>query len=161
MGYYVEIIFSDYCIPADNVDEAFKRFIALNDIDNAKRGGQFGGEISSKDPRPEGMNYHPSRWYSWMSADYPSHSNNAEDVLEALGFDIAHGEDGKSILITGYNNKTGQEDIFLDSIYDLTTGSIEWRGEDGQVWFTDAGIFRDYLSQAISDHTRFGSIISV
>lgn len=159
MGYFAGITFSDYCIPAKNVDEAYRRFVNLNDIDNAKRGGQWGGDISSNDPRPSGMNYHPGRWYSWMYADYPNHYESAGEILVALGFSIAYGEDHKSIMIIGYEGKVGQEDIFLDSIYDLTTGSIHWLGEDDQVWTTESGVFNNYLQQAIDDHTRYNTII--
>ena len=159
MGFFVSITFSDYVIPAENVETAYQRFIELNDFDNAKRGGQMGGELSSRDPRPNGLNYHPSRWYSWMHPDYPDHYKNAEEILVALGFEIAHSEDLKSIMIIGYNDKTGQEDIFLDSIYDLTTGSIHWMGEDNTEWTTESGVFKNCLQDTIDFHTKYGSIV--
>jgi len=154
MGYFVKIKKSSYFIPAENVDEAYDRFVKLNDFDEAKRGGQWGGELSNRDPRPEGMNYHPSRWYSWMPADYPSECVDAEHVLEHLGFDVILGEDNKTIFIVDYDNKSGQEDIFLDAIYDLAKGQIDWVGEDDLEWTTEAGVYENKLAEAIEIQNR-------
>lgn len=79
-----------------------------------------------------------------MHADYPDHYSNAEEILIALGFDVEILNDG-SIAIRGYDNKTGQEELFLDSIYDLARGAIYWRGEDGRSWTTEAGIYQNII----------------
>ena len=42
-----------------------------------------------------------------------------------------------------YDNKTGQEGLFLHSIEDDVSGKIEWRGEDGERWTTM--FFGDYV----------------
>jgi len=150
VGYYAEITFSNYRIPAENVDEAYKRFVKLNDYDDAKRGGSFGGEFNAKNPRPSGYSYHPGRWYSWTDPNYPAKCPNAASVLEHLGFTIAFAEDQETIFISGYDDKVGQEDIFLDSIFDLTKGNIIWQGEDEAVWETAAGEHQDLLNKAIA-----------
>lgn len=138
MGYYVEIIHSDFSIPAENIDEAYNRLISLNDRDDLKRGGSYGGENDSRSPRPVGYDYHPGKWFSWMDANYPARCRSLRDIFIELGFDVDESIDG-DLLITGYDNKTGQEDIFLDEIIDLTIGTISWRGEDGQTWDTISG----------------------
>jgi hypothetical protein len=143
MGYFVKIAESTYHIPASNVDEAYNRFVKLNDDDSIKRGG--GGhnkwDVGMDDPRPNGLPFHPAKWFSWMDYDYPSECKNAAEVLIALGFEVMTGEDGEGIFITGYDNKSGQEDIFLDSIFDLSRGSIAWIGEDDAIWETVAGVY--------------------
>jgi hypothetical protein len=150
MGYFVKIVESSYYIPAENVEQAYKRFVELNDDDIIKRGG--GGHndwnVSIYDPRPNGLNYHPAKWFSWMGPDFPSECKNASDVLIALGFDIMNGEDGEGIFITGYDNKSGQEDIFLDAIYDLSRGVIKWIGEDDQTWSTVGGEYNNTVEKA-------------
>jgi hypothetical protein len=138
MGYFVEAVYSDYYIPAENVNEAFKRLCALNDLDDIKRGGSYGGEIDSKSPRPDGLSYHPYRWFSWMDANYPETCSNLNDILVSLGFDIRTSSSG-DVHIVNYNDKMGQEDIFLDELSDISVGRIEWIGEDGNAWITKAG----------------------
>lgn len=160
MGYFVEIVESSYYIPAENIEEVYRRFVNLNDNDLIKRGG--GGhnswDVGIYDNRPAGLNFHPAKWFSWMGADYPSECKDAGEVLIALGFEIMTGEDGEGIFITGYDNKTGQEDIFLDSIFDLSRGVIKWRGEDDKVWFTVAGEYEGILEKTSKMHAEFAEM---
>ena len=58
---------------------------------------------------------------------------DAWSILEYLGFDSKLTKDG-DILITGYDDKTGYESDFLQSICDISTGYIVWRGGEGEVW---------------------------
>lgn len=140
MGYYVSIYEGEIVIPKKNLSEAYKRMCALNDHDALKRGGQWGGDLDSNAPRPEGLNYHPSRWFSWMDADYPSKCADAKAVFDELGFDMEVMDNG-DLRVYGYDNKTGQEDIFLGAISDLCEkGSfLVWRGEDGDSWRQEFG----------------------
>jgi hypothetical protein len=39
-------------------------------------------------------------------------------------------------LITGYDSKTGQEDLFLETISNEAFGEIRWVGEDGDQYST-------------------------
>jgi hypothetical protein len=160
VGYFVKIVDSSYYIPAENVEEAYKRFIQLNDDDMIKRGGGGHNEwnVGMYDPRPEGLNYHPAKWFSWMDLDFPSTCQNASEVLIALGFDIMTGEDGEGIFITGYDNKSGQEDIFLDAIYDLSRGVINWIGEDYQTWSTVAGEYKNAAESTRELHMQFAEL---
>ena len=140
MGYYVSITEGEVTIPKENLEEAYKRMCALNDNDAIKRGGQWGGELSSESPRPEGMNYHPARWFSWMDANYPETCSDAQTILSSLGFELEYGDD-ESLVIVRYDNKTGQEDLFLEAISDLCTKDsyLVWRGEDGDSWRQEFG----------------------
>lgn len=140
MGYYVSIYEGSATLPADKLDEAYKLMCALNDNDEIKRGGSWGGETDKDSARPEGLNYHPHRWFSWMDANYPETCPDAFTILQQLGFEMERTEDG-SIIIGGYDNKTGQEDLFLNAICPLLTKDsfFVWRGEDGDTWRDEFG----------------------
>lgn len=135
MGYYVRLLNSTAMIPADKVDEAYRVMCALNDRDEFKSGGSYGGEFDSRKPRPAGMNHHPARWYAWMDANYPETCGSAKDVLEALGFVVGVAEDG-SLSIQDYDSKTGAEGLFIDAIAHLVPPGafMEWQGEEGAMW---------------------------
>jgi hypothetical protein len=124
MGYYVKIVKSTACIPAANLQRAYEKMCALNVThDNDKRGGSWGGGKQT------------AKWFSWMDADYPNTCHDAKEVLEALGFETEYNDDG-DLLITGYDSKSGQEDLFLESIIDEATGVVAWKGEEGEEWKT-------------------------
>jgi hypothetical protein len=154
MGYYVSITYSDFRIPAKNIDEAYKRLCDLNQYDDIKRGGMYGGETDGRNPRPEGMNYHPGKWFSWMYPDYPDHLTTLSDILQELGFELIFVDNG-DIIINGYDNKAGQEDLFLDEISDLCDGAIHWVGEDGNAWITNAGERKGVLEDTRDLEARF------
>jgi hypothetical protein len=59
-------------------------------------------------------------------------------VLEQVGFDLEELDEG--LAIRGYNNKSGQEELFLsalapfaESIY-ADEPVINWMGEEGEMW---------------------------
>lgn len=132
MGYYVEIEKSTAVIPAANLDRAYQKMCALNTThDHKKRGGSN----------------HGGRWFSWMDANYPETCPDAAAVLEALGFETHYADNG-DLHIDGYDNKSGQEDLFLHTIADDVTGEIEWRGEDGERWTTL--FYADYVIEGES-----------
>lgn len=62
MGYYVTM-YGELWLPFANKDEAYRRMCALNDHDELKRGSRSGGENDGNSPRPQGMDYHPGRWF--------------------------------------------------------------------------------------------------
>ena len=132
MGYYVEITESTFTIPKANLAAAYERMVALNDHDDLKRGGQWPAEDMTADERVA-TGYNPSKWFSWMEPNYPGVVADTNGVLEMLGFETETDENG-DVLVRGYDNKTGQEDIFLTAISDLATGYLVWRGEQGEVW---------------------------
>jgi hypothetical protein len=138
MGYYVQTLShsTKFFMDKKHFQDAYKAMCALNDNDAVKRGGSFGGEgIDSKSPRPDGMDYHPARWFSWMQADYPKHYSTAPEILEALGFILSYDADG-NINSLSYDDKTGQEELFLNAIapYVRNGSEIVWQGEDGAIY---------------------------
>lgn len=124
MGYNVEIIRSTAKIPAANLDRAYQKMCALNITHHKeKRGGSW-----SAGKRDEA-------WFSWMDANYPETCRDANAVLEQLGFYTEYDQQG-DLLITGYDSKMGQEDLFLKAIENEVSGEIEWVGEDHERWTT-------------------------
>lgn len=125
MGYYVRTEESQLRIRAKDKPLAYQAVCAINapEYNHLKRGGSSaGGEWVEV-------------WYSWMPADYPSETETLEDVLELVGFDLAHDENGD---ITGvfYDSKRGAEDIFMLALapYVEDGSRIVWVGEDGERW---------------------------
>jgi hypothetical protein len=127
MGYYVHIEDSNCMLPHKHASLAYWRMCDLNKHDHLKRGGSSTGE----------------KWFSWMDANYPETCKTALDVLVELGFDVEAQDDG--FVIYGYDNKSGQEELFLGTISDLlrtvqnenstqNKPFIVWRGEDDMVW---------------------------
>ena len=135
MGYYVHITDADWYIPTDKQDAAYKAVCALNERNDLKRGG-----IS---PRPEGLEQTTGAnnylWFSWMDAYYPETCPTLRAVLEQVGFDLYEDED-ESLVISGYNSKSGQEDLFLWTIAPFAVAVrsefpfVDWRGEEGEQW---------------------------
>jgi hypothetical protein len=68
-----------------------------------------------------------------MNADWTETETVAE-IFHMLGFET-HTQDG-AVNVYGYDNKTGQEDLFLAAVAPfMPDGSYtEWRGEDGSSW---------------------------
>lgn len=141
MGYYVTAIEGRVVIPKENISKAYDAMCALNDNDNLKRGGQWGGDLSKDDDRPAGLNYHPARWFAWMDANYPETCPDAVSVLRALGFDDAHITDSGDLSFSDYDSKSGQEELFLEAVSPLCReGSyLVWKGEDDSMWRQDFG----------------------
>jgi len=133
MGYFVNITNQNFFVPKENFDAAYKAMCALNDRDDLKSGGSWGGNgITSDSPRPEGMTYHPAKWFSWMPANYPAVCKDFLSILKELGFEYDLDDSGNLGLVH-YDNKTGAEGHFFEAIAPFVQdGSfIEWRGEDG------------------------------
>lgn len=123
MGYYVNIWDSDCRIAAAVKPQVYKIWCDLNHPSNnhKKRGGQFtGGEQTAW-------------WYSWMSEHYDQECKTVEEILDQLGFGYDTLDDG-SLVITDYDRKTGQEELFFNEIAHLLTGTISWGGEEGESW---------------------------
>lgn len=124
MGYYVRSYESDnnFKVRKENFDAAYKAMVALNDHDDLKRGGSFG---------PEGAR---NKWFSWMDPNYPDSCQDFGAILQALGFIAIYDETG--LVGIDYDNKMGQEDLFLKAIapYVEDGSHILWRGEEGAVW---------------------------
>lgn len=135
MGYFVDGHGHITIRKADEV-HAYKAMIDLNQRDDLKEGGSWGGEHDSRSPRPKGLNHHPGKWFSWLHADYPSVCPDFLSVLEHLGFEVgAKVEQNDSTTYPlYYSSKIGQEELFIEAISPWITGEIEWSGEDGNRW---------------------------
>lgn len=130
MGYYVTIKESTFKIPAENLDTAYAAMCQLNfKVPNAQKGG---GSWPGKDKAPQ-FGPNESCWFSWMEWNYHETCKNAEEILQALGFDTSIDSEG-NLCIDWYDSKTGQEDLFLAAISPLAQGHIIWEGEDGDTW---------------------------
>lgn len=129
MGYEVQIRHSTLTIPAVNKPAVFQIWKDLNKPENnhLKNGGSYSNGKKNE------------HWYSWMDADYDKTCKNCEDILEMLGFYLDVTEDG-GIAISGYNSKTGQEDLFIEKAAHLMSGTIDWVGEDGETFSWTVGI---------------------
>ena len=112
MGYYVHTEDCTLRIPAPNLAVAWARFVQLND-------------------RLDLQHYlsETERGFSFLPTNFIDHYKNAQEVLEALGFEC-HTNEADDLFIDHYNGKAGQEDLFLFSLDGLMEGYIEWMGED-------------------------------
>lgn len=163
MGYYVRTLdnASQFFMGKEHFDAAYKDMCLLNQLDEMKRGGSWSKDgVSARDPRPEGMNYHPARWFSWMNADYPSQLKTAPEILQELGFHLSFDSDG-NINGLSYDDKTGQEELFLGAIapYVQDGSRIVWMGEDGAIWVNDFGGNGEMLTQEVSLNNAIRNIL--
>lgn len=134
MGYYVNIVESNCVIKKNNFDAAYNAVCELNRHDNLKCGGQYGENLPVKPADSKSVSNSPHKWFSWMDWNYDETCANLVEVLDMLGFDVYETDD--AIEITGYDNKSGQEDIFLEALAPyIENGSyIHWSGEDDYKW---------------------------
>jgi len=125
MGYYItaEGVVE---VPVSDEAAAVAALKALNHDHGMKRGG--GGR--SDDP-------YEVKWYSWMPPRYHEDENlrTVGDVLEMLGFGVHSGvKAGINIYSVDYDNKTGQEDVFLNCLARYAQVTVDVVGEDGARW---------------------------
>ena len=132
MGYYVELIEYNAKLLQSDLDEAYKILCDLNQKNDLKTGGRY--------PRETSGGPHDGIWFSWMDWNYPETCENVVAIFQQLGFDVYAADDG-SVILCGYYNKTGAQDVFLDSLSHLWKTQIDgenpyfiWRGEDGSMW---------------------------
>lgn len=135
MGYYyVTTTGGEIRIPADKTAAAYAAVCKLNDRDDLKTGGAYGGEgVTADDPRPEGMDHHPARWFAWADPNYPAKCPTLRDVFCHIGFAAYVSLDDGATIIGDYDNKSGDEQLFLAAVAPFADeGSwLEWQGEDG------------------------------
>jgi len=150
MGYYICLEESDFTIKAENLGEAYKRMCELNLRDELKNGGGGAPEKDGVSTTIEGT---PNKWFSWMHSDYPLHYKTADQIFQALGFETETLKDG-SLLLTRYDSKIGGEAHFTNAVSNLATGSLTWRGEDGEQWKEVAGDDKIQLWNAVTTFER-------
>lgn len=119
MGYNVNTTGIKFTIPADKLDAACQALKDLNKDPNADKSG-------SREGRPS---------FSWMPENYDETMHTAEEILKALGFQTWTENDG-GLSLSGYADKTGDEDVFLEALAPFVPdGSyVNWEGEDGEHW---------------------------
>ena len=125
MGYYVNIESSTFMIQKKDYEDAYVAMCALNQFDNVKRGGSY-----HKDKLTGAVT--ENKWFSWMSPNYPDTLLTTIEILEEIGFELNTSDTG--LEICSYDNKTGQEDLFLEACCPWASGEIYWNGEDGDRW---------------------------
>lgn len=123
MGYYIRLVESTFAVPeTTEVLDVLKAMNTDPDMHELKRGGS-----STKDGWT-------ARWFSWMPENYHDEVDNVEQVFGLLGFETRL--DGGMVHLIDYDNKTGQEDLFLAAVAPFVAeGSfIEFHGEDDAMW---------------------------
>lgn len=130
MGYHASIIDTTFKIPAKSLPEALRILKNLNWVtpNSKKRGRDYGQKPPEEDCRPT-----PARWFSFMPWNYDDQVKDVQDVFSLLRFESDYDQQG-NFLIRGFEDKLGQEDIFLSSICHLAEGYIIWSGEGGEIW---------------------------
>ena len=133
MGYYVTTEDINISIPKDLLEPAYKAVLAMNENDELKRGGSHGPNSERK------------HWFSWMPEDLSTLAD-LKAVLLDLGFEDTDYNENGDLVLGHYNNKTGQEDLFLYFIAPFVQeGSYAiWKGEDNAFykWEFDDGAMR-------------------
>lgn len=117
MGYYITIEYSDFFIPTEHLDAAYRALIGLNT------------DPAYADYKRSGSRAAPS--FAWISHDYHQRASTAEDVFKMLGFETETNSEGLSVYY--YDGKAGDEDLFFAVVAHLVEADshIHIRGEDG------------------------------
>lgn len=173
MGYYVSTEEQSIFVSKEHFADAYKAMCALNDHDDLKSGGSWGGDgLTRNDPRPAGMTYHPARWFSWMDANYPETCKTFQDIFRSMGFDMSFDDDG-NLNALYYNDKIGAEEHFIGAIapYVKAGSHILWRGEDGEMWLyyfdgkqmvvegiNKDALIRNFIEEIMSSHKAVNEI---
>lgn len=121
MGYYVRIFKSDAYIKKENLDICYKLMCDLNKMDRLKEGGSWSGGKKVES------------WFSWMDPNYPETCKDTYEILAQLGFDCSYDDKG-DLHIEFYDSKTGQEELFFKAIKQYVVGTIDWIGEDDDIY---------------------------
>lgn len=132
MGYYVNGN-GALRIKSENLGKSYEALMALQDAPpKAKRGGSSGGDKA------------PRYWYSWMPEDLRTLADT-KAVFAELGFEVREEVPTGDLIISCYDNKSGQEDVFFAAAAPfIEDGEYEWTGEDGTFWmwkFEDGKMF--------------------
>lgn len=133
MGYYVDLIEHNAKILNSDLDKAYEILCELNNHNELKHG--YSG---LRDKNVEGPN--PHVYFSWMDWNYPETCDNVMQIFDHLSFDYDFDGD-ESLILYGYSDKMGDEQIFLNSLHAIWKPEVEgmpcyhaWRGEDGLMW---------------------------
>ena len=135
MGYKIRIIDSNFAIPYDYLDHAYKTLCELNTKDELKRGGVHSGKLYEKPQDSTSVSTNPNKWFNGLDWNYDEIYKSTEEILHALGFETEILQSG-DLEIVGFKGEMGDEDIFLGYLAPFVEdGSyIEWINDDDLVW---------------------------
>jgi hypothetical protein len=124
MGYYITA-HGTITMPRSLEQNALRALKTLNYDHEAKRGGLLGNPEATFE----------TRWYSWMPERWHETVGSIEQVLELVGFSVTKTRQaGLNVYTLTYDSKTGQEEVFLNSLADYAQVDVEVTGEDGERW---------------------------
>ena len=114
-------------VPKNNVQKALDAINELMKPENVKKNGR-GGSWSHGGQT--------DWWYSWVSTPPDNKYNSLKEAFVGWGFNAKEREDGSVTVNSCYNEKLGQEELFLEAIarYVTDDSSIYVHGEDGANW---------------------------
>jgi|688.fasta_scaffold00117_126 hypothetical protein len=132
MGYYIGTEDVNIFLDKEHFDDVYKRMCEINDYDDLKRGGSYGGD----EKQVEGQRYNSKKWFSWMAYDYPETCPDMKSIFDALGFELEFDENGNLVGL-GYWDKAGSEDYFLSCFagYVKDGSYIQWKGEEAEDYY--------------------------
>ena len=121
MGYFIDMTGGEFVIPDNETTLAHMKTM-VQKYKRIQRGGSYG---------PNGQR---ESWFSWVMDSEILDAKSVEQIFNAVGFETE--KRGGEFELTGYSNKTGQEELFLAHIAEaVMDGSyVEFRGEDLAVW---------------------------
>jgi hypothetical protein len=152
MGYYVTA-HGTVILPRSLEGDAVNAVRMLNYQHEMKRGRR---SPKTGDPFAD-------HWFAWMPERYHEDPNlrTVGDILEMVGFEVqAHRNAGLNVYTVTYDNKTGQEEVFLNVLADYAQVEIEAVGEDGERWKwvnVKAGAPLEYHTATIT-YGRYASV---
>lgn len=129
MGYYIELIDSQFFIAAEDKAAALEALCKMWDPgrESGMSGGSYGQGVDIK-------------WYSWMNNSADDWRNRTiaslEDGLAEWGYPVETDEDGNIIDIYFDGGKIGDEDQMFAALAPFVrAGSfLDYRGEEGALW---------------------------
>lgn len=132
MGYYVYTTDVDIFLDKNKFEDVYKKMCELNDYDDLKRGGSYGGNDEVTNER-----YNKNKWFSWMDYNYPETCKNMEEVLTQVGFQMEFDDEGNLINLMYDYNKTGNEEYFLMCLagYVKDGSYISFKGEEDDHYY--------------------------
>ena len=136
MGYKIRIIDSNFAIPYDYLDHAYKTLCELNTKNELKRGGVHSGKLYEKPQESNSVATNPNKWFQGLDWNYDEIYKSTEEILHALGFQTEILQSG-DLEIVGFEGEMGDEDIFLGYLapfIEYDESYIIWLGEDLCTW---------------------------
>lgn len=154
MGYIISTIDTDFHIRKENLAKGYELLCRLNERDDLKHGGRFGGDPTPKPADSHSVSDNPDKWFSWMDWNYDETCHDLDRILNRLGFHVAHDDSGDITDLTMDDWKTGDEETFLNALAPVVEdGShLTFRGECDDYWRYE---FHDGRMTALQGHVEF------